>query len=142
MQARPRARRVPRPLVGYNALVNTEIADERGPGLLTLVSNEMVKAQKEFFGRGPENAKAYMLDDVLIVVMRGGLTTAERTMLDFGHPDQVRAFRQLFQNEMSDRLMRSVSELIGREVVTYQSQVLFDPDIMVEIFVFDARDGG
>ena len=128
--------------MGYNALVHTEIADERGPGLLTLVSNEMVKAQKEFFGRGPENAKAYMLDDVLIVVMRGGLTTAERTMLDFGHPDQVRAFRQLFQNEMSDRLMRSVSELIGREVVTYQSQVLFDPDIMVEIFVFDSESGG
>jgi uncharacterized protein YbcI len=109
---------------------------------MTLVSNEMVKAQKEFFGRGPENAKAYMLDDVLIVVMRGGLTTAERTMLDFGHPDQVRAFRQLFQNEMSDRLMRTVSDLMGREVVTYQSQVLFDPDVMVEIFVFDSGAGG
>jgi uncharacterized protein YbcI len=123
---------------GYNALVSAEVTEERGPGLLAQVSNEMVKAQKEFFGRGPENAKAYVLDDVLIVIMRGGLTTAERTMLDFGHPDQVRAFRQLFQNEMSGRLMRTVSELTGRQVVTYQSQVLFDPDVMVEIFVFDS----
>jgi uncharacterized protein YbcI len=102
----------------------------------------MVKAQKEFFGRGPENAKAYLLDDVMIVIMRGGLTTAERTMLDFGHPDQVRAFRQLFQNEMSERLMRSVSELTGRKVITYQSQILFEPDMMVEIFVFDPDSGG
>jgi uncharacterized protein YbcI len=127
---------------GYNALVSAEVTEERGPGLLAQVSNEMVKAQKEFFGRGPENAKAYVLDDVLIVIMRGGLTTAERTMLDFGHPDQVRAFRQLFQNEMSERLMRSVSELTGRKVVTYQSQVLFEPDMMVEIFVFEPHTGG
>ena len=109
--------------------------------MLTLVANEMVRTQKEFFGRGPENAKAYMLDDVLIVVMRGGLTTAERTMLDFGHPDQVRSFRQLFQNEMTQHLTRTVSEITGRRVVTYQSQVLFDPDVMVEIFVFDGDAG-
>jgi uncharacterized protein YbcI len=38
---------------------------------------------------------------MLIIVMRGGLTTAEQTMLDFGHPDLVRQFRQLFENEMT-----------------------------------------
>jgi uncharacterized protein YbcI len=106
--------------------------------MLARVSNEIVRAQKEFFGKGPTQAKSYAFDDLLFVVMRNGLTVAEKTMLDFGHPDQVRQFRQIFQNEMGAQLMGTVEEITGRKVVTYQSQVLFDPDLTVELFVFDA----
>ncbi len=111
--------------------------EERGQSLLSQISTEMVRAQKQFFGKGPTQAKSYILDDLLVVVMRGGLTTAEHTMLEFGHPDQVRQFRQLFQEEMTERLTTMVEELTGRKVATYQSQVLFDPDVMVEMFVFN-----
>jgi uncharacterized protein YbcI len=116
--------------------------EQHGQSLLSRLSNEMVHAQKEFFGKGPTQAKSYMLDDLLLIVMRGGLTTAEKTMLDFGKPDQVRQFRQLFENEMTERLTSMVEELTGRQVLTYQSQVMFDPDLVVEMFVFDsaARD--
>src|SRR3712207_2860002 len=96
--------------------------DERGQGLLARLSNEMVRAQKEFFGKGPTQAKSYLLDDLLIIVMRGGLTTAEQTMLQFGHPDLVRQFRQLFQNEMTEHLTGMVEELTGRTVATYQDR--------------------
>ena len=116
--------------------------EERGPGLLARISNEMVRAQKQFFGKGPTEAKSYMLDDLLLVVMRGGLTTAEKTMLEFGKPDQVRQFRQLFENEMTDRLTEVVEQLTGRKVLNYQSQIMFDPDLVVEIFVFDSAGDG
>ena len=112
--------------------------DEGGQGLLARLSNEMVRAQKEFFGKGPTEAKSYMLDDLLVIVMRGGMTTAEKTMLEFGQPDQVRQFRQLFENEMTERLTSTVERITRRKVVNYQSQVMFDPDLVVEIFVFDS----
>lgn len=112
--------------------------EERGQGLLSRISNEMVRAQKQFFGKGPTEAKSYLLDDLLLIVMRGGLTTAEKTMLEFGQADQVRQFRQLFENEMTERLTTMIESLTGRNVVNYQSQVMFDPDIVVEMFVFDA----
>jgi uncharacterized protein YbcI len=108
-----------------------------GGDLLARLSDEMVRAKKQFFGKGPEQAKSYMLDDVLIVVMRGGLTTAEQTMLRFGRQNMVRQFRQLFENEMTEVLTRRVEEATGRTVVNYQSQIMFDPDIVVELFVFD-----
>ncbi len=111
---------------------------ERGGELLSRISNEMVKAQKEFFGKGPTKAKSYMLDDMLIIVMRGGMTTAEETMLEFGHADQVREFRQLFENAMTERLTGKMEELTGRKIVTYQSQILFDPHVVIEMFVFDS----
>lgn len=109
-----------------------------GGELLSRISDEMVRALKEFYGKGPTKAKAYMLDDMLVVVMRGAMTTAEQTMLQFGHPDQVRQFRQLFQDEMTERLTDRVEEVTGRRVLTYQSQVMFDPDVIVELFVLDS----
>ena len=112
--------------------------EEHGQSLLARISNEMVRAQKQFFGKGPTEAKSYILDDLLIIVMRGGLTTAEKTMLEFGQPDQVRQFRQLFENEMTQRLTDMIERLTGRKVATYQSQVMFDPDLVVEMFVFDS----
>jgi uncharacterized protein YbcI len=30
-----------------------------------------------------------------------------------------------------------IEKIVGRKVVTYQSQILFDPEIAIEIFVFD-----
>ncbi len=109
----------------------------RGYELLSRISSEMVRLQKEFYGRGPESAKSYMLDDLLVTVMRGGMTTAERTMLDLGRSDAVRAFRQEWQNEMGEKLVSRVEALTGRRVATYQSQVMFDPDTIVELFVFE-----
>jgi uncharacterized protein YbcI len=114
---------------------------EAGGELLTRISNEMVRAQKKFFGKGPTSAKSYMLDDMLLIVMRGGFTTAEETMLEFGQQDLVRQFRQIFQNEMTDRLHKMVEELTGRKVLTYQSQILFEPNVAVEIFLFDSEGG-
>jgi uncharacterized protein YbcI len=91
-----------------------EDGDEHGQSLLARISNEMVRSQKQFFGKGPTEAKSYLLDDLLVIVMRGGLTTAEKTMLEFGQPDQVRQFRQLFENEMTERLTDMIERLTGR----------------------------
>jgi uncharacterized protein YbcI len=111
--------------------------------MLARISDEMVSAKKRFFGKGPEQAKSYMLDDLLITVMRGGLTTAEQTMLKFGQQNMVRGFRQLFEDEMTEHLTGLVERTTGRAVVNYQSQIMFDPDIIVEMFFFaEPRDDG
>lgn len=123
--------------VGETAPGNLRFPD--GSTLLMHISNEAVQAQKQYFGKGPVKARSYFFDDLLLIVMRGGLTTAEKTMLEFGRADEVRQFRQVFENEMSERLIGMIEELTGRKVLTYQSQIMFDPDVVVEIFVFDDR---
>lgn len=108
-----------------------------GEGLLGRISTEMVQLMKQYFGKGPTKAKSYFLDDFLIVVMRGGTTRAEQTMLDADREDTVREFRQQFENEMTGRMTELIEELTGRKVINYQSQILFDPDISVELFFFE-----
>jgi uncharacterized protein YbcI len=113
-----------------------------GQSVTARISTEVVRTLKESFGKGPIKAKSYLLDDFLLVVMRGGATVAEETMLDRGHGDMVRQFRQTYQNEMGDVLIEKIESLTGRKVVNYQSQVLFDPQIVIEIFFFESKGGG
>jgi uncharacterized protein YbcI len=115
--------------------MDTDPADvEEGSKLLARLSNEMVRAQKRYWGKGPVKAKSYMFDDI---VMQNGLTTAEVSMLEFGEADLVRQYRQTFENRMTEKLVGMVEEITRRKVLNYQSQILFDPDRVVEIFVFD-----
>jgi uncharacterized protein YbcI len=120
--------------------LSTSVPQEQG--LLAKISTEVVRTLKDSFGKGPLKAKSYMLDDFLLVVMRGGVTVAEQTMLDRGHGDMVREFRQTYQNEMGDDLVPKIELLTGRKVVNYQSQILFEPHIVMEVFFFADRDDG
>jgi uncharacterized protein YbcI len=124
--------------MGTPLRMDTDATDvEDGGALLARLSNEMVRAQKRYWGKGPVKAKSYMFDDMLFIVMKDGLTTAELSMLEFGEADLVRQYRQTFENRMTENLVGMVEELTGRKVVTYQSQILFDPARVIEIFVFD-----
>lgn len=107
------------------------------PTLTSRISTEVVRTLKQYWGKGPVEVKSYFVDDLLLVVMKGGMTTAEETMLEFGESDAVRQYRQLFQNRMADKLIGLIEEITGREVATYQSQVLFEPSRVVELFFFD-----
>ncbi|HYC80164.1 MAG TPA: Na-translocating system protein MpsC family protein [Solirubrobacterales bacterium] len=114
-----------------------ELESPSGDSLLAAISREMVRAMKQYYGRGPTKAKSYLFDDLLFVVMRGGALQAERTLLEAGFSDAVREFRQKFENVMAEHLTGAVEQLTERKVVTYQSQVLFEPMVIIEIFVFD-----
>jgi uncharacterized protein YbcI len=98
-----------------------------------------VKTFKEYYGKGPTSAKSYMFDDMLFVVMRGGLNAAEKFLLEKDEVDVVRQYRQTFENRMNEILSDKIEKLTGRKVIAFNSQILFDPDVSIEIFVFDDR---
>jgi uncharacterized protein YbcI len=112
-----------------------QLPGEPGGSLRSALANAVVGVMKQFYGKGPTGAKAWILDDYVFVALEGGLTRNEETLLADGKPDVVRAYRLAFQESMSDVMMGAVAELTGREVLTYHSQVVFDPMRAFEIFV-------
>jgi uncharacterized protein YbcI len=108
--------------------------------LLARISTEMVGAMKRLYGKGPVSAKSYLVDDLLFVVMRDGLTQAERTMLEAGRADSVRQFRQALETETTEAFVSIIERLTGRRVINHRGQVMFDPDVAVAIFVFDGPE--
>jgi uncharacterized protein YbcI len=110
--------------------------EERGVGgKLAEVSNEIVKIFRECYGRGPTKAKTYMFDDYVVTVLEDLLTTVESTLVKNGHEDLVRRVRLTFQEAVSERFVGAVEEVLGREVLTYHSQITFDPPRGFEMFV-------
>jgi uncharacterized protein YbcI len=104
---------------------------------LAAISNEIVTIFAEYYGRGPTKAKTYSFDNYLITVLEDILTTVERTLVERGEEDLVRTVRLTFQEATAERFTSAVSELAGRRVVGYHSQVTFNPSIGFEIFVLE-----
>jgi uncharacterized protein YbcI len=104
------------------------------------VSQEIVRSMKELFGRGPSQAKTYLCDEYVFCVMSGGMTRNEETMMRGGEHDAVRAYRLRFQSVIAPELIRRVEDVMQRKVLSYHSQVLFDPDRLVEMFILAPTD--
>src|ERR1700742_1357312 len=110
--------------------------EPRGSGR-TALANAMVGMKKQFYGRGPTAAKAWILDDYVFVAMEGGLTRNEETLLADGKEDLVRSYRLSFQETVGPKVMAAVAELVARNVLTYPSQIVSPPPRTFEIFVPD-----
>src|SRR3954453_3006587 len=108
---------------------------ERRGSLRTAVANAMVALKKEYYGRGPDAAKAYVEDDSIFVVLEGGLTRNEETLPADGKEEVVRRYRLEFQASVSKTPPGAIEELTGRNVIGYHSQIVFDPPRAFEIFV-------
>src|SRR4051794_36511658 len=95
--------------------------------------------KKRYYGRGPEGARAYVEDDYIFVVLEGGLTRNEETLLEAGQEDLVRSYRLAFQEAVTDMAVGAVEELVGRRVIGYHSQIVFHPVKAFEIFALEPR---
>ena len=110
---------------------------ERTRSIRQEISNAMVGLKKEFYGKGPTEAKTYINDQYVFCVMKGGLTRNEQTLIDRGEAMLVRTYRLRFQEAMADPTTESIERITGRRVVAYHSQIVFEPEHTVEFFVLD-----
>ena len=113
---------------------------EDGGSLRAAIATAMVGMKKQYYGRGPTAAKAWILDDYVFVALEGGLTRNEETLLEDGKDDLVRSYRLSFQETMTEVTTGAIEELTGRKVLTYHSQVLFRPTRSFEIFLLEPED--
>jgi uncharacterized protein YbcI len=108
----------------------------QGP-MRAAISNQLVALKKEFYGKGPVGAKTFINDEYVLVVLEGGLTRNEETLLAAGEQHMVRQYRLRFQEVMREPITSVVEQATGRRVLDYHSQIVFDPPRAFEIFVLD-----
>jgi uncharacterized protein YbcI len=101
------------------------------------ISNGIVQLMSHHYGRGPNKAKTFIMDRYVLVVLEDLLTRAEVTMVENGRDALVREMRLTFQADMADEFKSVIEKALGRSVLTYQSQVVFDPPMGFEIFVLE-----
>jgi uncharacterized protein YbcI len=105
---------------------------------LAAVTNGIVQLFREYYGRGPNKAKSYILDERIVVcVLEDTMTTVEQTLANNGHHDMVRQVRLRFQEAMALEFKTVVEKAMGRRVAAYHSQLTMQPDMGFELFVLE-----
>jgi uncharacterized protein YbcI len=105
---------------------------------LAAVTNGIVQLFHEYYGRGPNKAKSFLLDGYIVVcVLENTMTTVEQTLVKNGNGDMVRQVRLTFQEAMADQFKGVVENAMGRRVAAYHSQLTLEPDMGFEFFVLE-----
>jgi uncharacterized protein YbcI len=108
--------------------------------VLTEISNGLVALLKEYYGRGPSQAKTYYHDDLVVCLLRGGFTRVEQTLLDGGRGGEVIQQRMAFQEVMRERFEGVVQQATGRRVIGFMSGNQQRPDVICEVFLLAPSD--
>ena len=101
------------------------------------ISQALVRLHAEHYGKGATQAKTYLLDNLVVTVLRDVLTTAERTLVSVDRVDTVRNVRTAFQFTMEPHFREAVERITGRRVVSFMSQVDPANGLGVEVFVLE-----
>ena len=114
------------------------------PGLadqqLAAISASIAGLIGEHYGRHSIKVKAYALDDMIVVAIRGRcFTPFEQAMIDGGEPQGVIRLRTDFDSIMAERYKQIINAATGRNVLALLSQSHVDPDITVETVLLDGR---
>jgi uncharacterized protein YbcI len=99
------------------------------------ISNEIVRLQAEYYGKGPTRAKTYIVDDLVVVVLEESFTRAEKTLAERGERDAIEHIRRRFQQQMADEFTSVVEQATGRKVRVFLSETNIEHDVSVETFL-------
>lgn len=122
--------------------IETQAPDESvGGDVRSRISTCIVQLHKEYYGRGPTRTKTYYQEDFVLILLRGGFTTVERTLLHAGRRDAVTAQRHTFQEVMRPLYAELIERETGRVVTAFMSTTHQDPDILAELFILEPLEG-
>ena len=91
------------------------------------VSEAIIKFEREYMGRGPEEASTYIIDDLVIVRLRGVLTPAEKQLAKSESTDQGRSLIKQVRMELLEKarplLEVLVQDITGQKVKSMHTDI-------------------
>jgi uncharacterized protein YbcI len=109
---------------------------------LAAISRRVVGLMKEHYGKGPTGARTHHSGDLVVVMLNGGYTTVEKTLIAGGRSDAVNDQRFAFQETIRPLMRRIVEEELRRPVIAFMSANHQDPDLSAELFVLAPEEDG
>ena len=105
--------------------------------MASAVSNAIAGLHRTHYGRGATRTRTVIESDYVICFLEDVYTPFERTLIDAGRFDTVRATRNAFQDTMREAFSEAVEQAVGRRVVGFLSQVHVAPDLSIETFILE-----
>jgi uncharacterized protein YbcI len=92
------------------------------------------------FGRGPTEARAYILDGYALVILGSVQTEVERSLVAEGETESVELLRRRIRQVFANELRSIVEDLVGSEVVATLSDHNAVANMTVLLFVLKPAD--
>jgi uncharacterized protein YbcI len=105
------------------------------------ISDAIIKFEKEFMGRGPMEAKTYIIDDLVLVRLKGIMTQAEYQLARSENAARRRELIKQVRHELLERgrplLEAVIRDLLGRKTVSLHTDLSTATGERVVIFTLD-----
>ncbi len=113
------------------------------------ISDAIIRFEKEYMGRGPEETRTYIFDDLVLVRLSGVLTPAEKKLAESDREGKGRSLIKQLRMELLERgralLEAIVRDITGRQVTSMHTDISTVTGERIIIFVLsdaDARADG
>jgi uncharacterized protein YbcI len=107
------------------------------------ISEAMIKFEKEYMGRGPLETKTYIIEDLVLVRLRGVLTPAEFQLAASGSPSDGRELIKQVRMTLLEKgrpLLEAVVESVtGKRVVSLHTDISTRTGERVVLFTLESR---
>ncbi|BCA55225.1 DUF2294 domain-containing protein [Nitrospira sp. KM1] len=101
----------------------------------TAVRNAIIKFEQEFLGRGPDEVRAVIVRDMIVVRLKGVLTPAERQLAKTVEGvEMVKRLRQTLIAQGRDKLCDQISDISRAKILGIFTDI--DVQLGERVFVF------
>lgn len=123
----------------FNKAIKGHIVKSKGQ-MEADISNAITKFELEYMGRGPKETKTYILDDMILVRLKGVLTDAEKhlTKTQEGR-DLIKKVRATMLESAKDLLGRVIADITGVDVVSLHTDISTQTGERVIIFTLSGK---
>ena len=91
------------------------------------ISEALIKFEKEYMGRGPEETKTYIIDDIILIRLKRVLTPAEQQLAGTSDETTGRTLIKRVRTELPEKarplLEQIIKELTGKRVKSLHTDI-------------------
>ncbi|HUT13715.1 MAG TPA: DUF2294 domain-containing protein [Thermoguttaceae bacterium] len=106
------------------------------------ISEAIVKFEKEYMGRGPQETKTYIIDDLVLVRLKGIMTQAEYQLAGMDDNPRGRELIKQVRHELLERgrplLEAMIHDLTGRKTLSLHTDISIVTGERMILFTLDA----
>lgn len=100
------------------------------------ISEAMIQFEKEYMGRGPTECRTYIIDDILLVRLKGVLTPAEQRLAKSAEGRElVKKIRANLLEQARTLLMETIEQTTSVKVASLYTDISTDSGERVILFM-------
>ncbi len=105
------------------------------------ISKAIITFEREYMGRGPEEAKTFIFDDIVFIRLRGVLTPAEKQLASTEDNNKGRSLIKQVRQELLEKarplLETIIRDVLGCDIISLHTDISISTGERVIIFTLE-----